>query len=105
MLTTTERRRRIAFIKAAATAALLAIVFTPKVDLPALVVPFVSVAVAAPMEGVSSGINEPMSVGSHRDEGPHHKKWRNYQSAIVPWLGEPLTCEVDEQEANNAMDC
>lgn len=74
MLTTTERRRRIAFIKAAATAALLAIVFTPKVELPGLVVPFVSVAVAAPMEGVSSGINEPVSVGSHRDEGTHDKE-------------------------------
>jgi hypothetical protein len=53
MLTTKERRRRISYIKATATAALLATVFTPKFELPDLVVPFVSVAVAAPIEGDS----------------------------------------------------
>ena len=73
MLTTTERRRRIAFIKATVTAALVAIVFTPKIELPELVVPFVSTAVASPLEGISLGINEPVGVGGHSDKSTDKK--------------------------------
>lgn len=68
MLTTTERRRRIAFIKAATTAAFFAVVFTSKVEMPDLSLPFVSVAVAAPIEGVSLRINGAVGAGVLRDD-------------------------------------
>ena len=53
MLTTVQRRRRAAVLKTGAAVALLALVFTPKLDdvrLPDIGFPLISTAVAAPLD-------------------------------------------------------
>lgn len=79
MRTLSERRRRMARLKTACVVALAAVVFSPKVELANVSLPFVSVAEAAPIETkILSRVDEPMRLGGHSDKSADNKEHGNH---------------------------